>query len=84
MSPFAAVTAGRLILGSAVPLLVGAYLVFVAAYCYHKGEVGGLKSPGIARRAESPVAFLCGVGIYALVGVALIAIGVCGWFRVAF
>jgi hypothetical protein len=55
-------------------LLLGAYLVFGAACCYRRGEVG-FRSPGIARREDSPVRFLFGVILLGLGGLAFIALG---------
>jgi hypothetical protein len=60
-------------------LLFGGYLLFGAVYCWRKGEVGGFRSPGIAKREESPVRFLLGVIWLAVGGFAFVALGVY-WF----
>ena len=78
MNATVAVNTARSLFGVMPALLLGAYLVFGAVYCYRKGEVG-FRSPGIARREESPVRFLFGVILLGLGGLAFIALGAY-WF----
>jgi hypothetical protein len=77
MSPWhVAVVTGRLVLGVLPTFLLGGYLLFAAIYCYRKGEVGGLRSPGIVARRESFPRFITGVAIIALWGASCIAMAV--------
>jgi hypothetical protein len=66
---------GRLVLGIAPALLLGAYLLFGAAYCYRKGEVG-FRSPTTVTRQQSFWRFICGVILIALCGAGFIALAV--------
>jgi hypothetical protein len=75
----AAIT-GRLLLGVAPALLLGGYLLFGAAYCYRKGEVG-LRSPATVRREESVPRFIFGVLLIALWGIGCIALAVYSFIR---
>jgi len=60
-------------------LAFGGYLLFVALYCYRKGEVGGFRVPGMVKRSESVPRFFFGVVWMALGGLAFIALGIY-WF----
>jgi len=70
----AAIT-GRLLLGVTPALLLGLYLLFGAAYCYRKGEVG-FRSPATVTRRENFSRFICGIILIALCGAGFIALAV--------